>query len=70
MSFTEIVELAGAILGSVGISAAIIFSLSNWLGKVWADRILEEDKAKYQRELERLKALIAKVTCPLPAVPL
>jgi len=47
--------LAGAILGSVGSAALLIFGLSSWLGKVWANRILEKDKLKYQSELEIIK---------------
>ena len=47
--------VSGAILGSVGGAAAIIFGLSTWLGKVWANRILEKDKLKYSSELEVIK---------------
>ena len=42
-------------LASVGGGAVIIFALSSWLGKVWANRILEADKVKYQSALEVLK---------------
>jgi len=55
MSIEEIFKISGAILGSVGGAAAIIFALSSWLGKVWAGRILEKDKLAYSSELERLK---------------
>ena len=48
-------DIAFTILGSVGGSAVVIGSLSNWLGKVWANRILEQDKKKYQEEIELLK---------------
>lgn len=34
----------------------IVFALSSWLGKVWAARILEQDRAKYTAEIERLKS--------------
>jgi hypothetical protein len=52
----DIFKLAGAIIASVGGSAALILALSSWLGKVWANRILESDKAKYAAELESVKA--------------
>lgn len=42
------------ILGSVGVGGAIVAWLSSWLGKVWADRLMVEEKAKYEKELERL----------------
>lgn len=55
MSMDEIFKISGAILASVGGAAAIIFALSTWLGKVWANRILEKDKLAYSSELERIK---------------
>ena len=42
------------ILGSVGVGGAIVAGLSSWLGKVWANRLMAEEKAKYEKELERL----------------
>jgi Glu-tRNA(Gln) amidotransferase subunit E-like FAD-binding protein len=55
MDIDEIFKISAAILGSVGGAAAIIFALSSWLGKVWANRILEKDKLAYSSELERIK---------------
>ncbi len=55
MNMDEIFKISGAIIGSVGGAAAIIFALSSWLGKVWASRILEKDKLAYSSELERIK---------------
>lgn len=37
-------ELAGTILFSIGSAGAILFALSSWLGKVWANRILERER--------------------------
>ena len=56
MDITEVVQTGGAILVSLGGAGAIIMALSSWLGKVWATRILEEDKNKYQVVLEQLKS--------------
>lgn len=56
MSFTEVVEIGGAVLVSIGGAGAILMGLSSWLGKVWASKILEEDKNKYQIALEQLKS--------------
>jgi hypothetical protein len=55
MSVTHVFSVAAAILTSVGGASAIIFFLSSWLGKVWANRILEQDRARYGEELARLK---------------
>lgn len=38
------IELAGAILFSIGSAGAILFALSSWLGKVWANRLLEKER--------------------------
>ncbi len=51
----EILQLAAAILASIGSAGAIFLGLSSWLGKIWANRILESDRAKYQKEIEELK---------------
>ena len=56
MSIDEIFMVSGSILGSIGGAAAIIFGFSTWLGKVWANRILEQDKLKYTSELEKIKS--------------
>ncbi len=55
MNTTEIFQVSAAVISSVGGAAAIIFGLSTWLGKVWANRILEQDKLKYSSELEKIK---------------
>jgi hypothetical protein len=49
-------ELAGAILFSVGSAGAILVALSSWLGKVWASRILEQER----NELSILKETFLK----------
>ena len=48
----DILEIAAAIMASVGVSGAIIYGLSNWLGKVWANRLLEHDKLLTAKEIE------------------
>lgn len=48
-------ELIPTILGSLGGGAVIALALSRWLGKVWADRILANSKAKHAEDLEGLK---------------
>ena len=55
MDINDIFKISGAIIGSVGGAAVIIIGLSTWLGKVWANRILEQDKLRYSLELEKIK---------------
>lgn len=51
---TLVAAAAGAVSG-----AAAVAGLSRWLGDVWLGRILAGEKAKYDRELEQLKAAYA-----------
>jgi hypothetical protein len=37
-------------------STPVVVGISVWLGKVWANRILEKDRAKYQTQVETLLA--------------
>ncbi len=55
MELQELLELSGVILGTLGSGAAIIFGFSTWLGKVWANRLMEHEKSKYSKDLEELK---------------
>lgn len=55
MTWEDSFQIITASLGAVGGSAIIILGLSSWLGKVWANKILEQDKFKYSQELESLR---------------
>jgi len=52
----EIWQTVVAIITATGGAGLIILGLSNWLGKVWANRIMDAEKAKYHNELETLRA--------------
>lgn len=56
MTTTDVIEIAGAVIFSVGGGGALIFGLSNWLGKVWADRLMAREAARHNHELEELRA--------------
>lgn len=56
MDWTEILKLAAAIFGSIGGAGIIIFALSNWLGKVWAARLMQSEKLEHDKELEQLRS--------------
>jgi len=60
-------QYVGAFLVSIGGGTAILFALSSWLGKVWAERILEADRAKYSLMVERSKSHFDRVTRQLQA---
>jgi hypothetical protein len=56
MSLSDLAELVAGILLSFGGSGAIVLGMSNWLGKVWAERLMEKEKTRYQKEIEDFKA--------------
>jgi hypothetical protein len=55
---TDTIEIATIIIGAVGSSGLIILGLSGWLGKVWANRIMEIDRANHAQDLEKLRATL------------
>lgn len=55
LTVNDVVTISLSVLGGVGGSALVVWKLSDWLGKVWANRILEKDRLKYQKELEAVK---------------
>ncbi|MGD9639413.1 MAG: hypothetical protein AB7U85_10245 [Alphaproteobacteria bacterium] len=57
---TNYFELAFYIIGSFGGAGAIILAVSSWLGKIWANRVMEKDRANYSKELEKLRAELEK----------
>ena len=48
-----------AIIAAVGGAAALVIVLSGWLGRVIANRIAQQDRARVDAELERLRAALA-----------
>lgn len=49
LNWEDIFKIVTAVLGAVGSASAIMFGLSSWLGKVWASRILQKEKAALDR---------------------
>lgn len=62
MEIKEIVAISGTILAFLGGGVAIVFAFSNWLGKVWANRLIEKERAEHNKELEPLKSKFLKET--------
>jgi len=52
----EILQTALVVLGSIGAGGAIVLGLSGWLGKVWATRLMDKERARHATDLERLRA--------------
>ena len=51
---SELWQTILGILGSIVSGGGIVVALSSWLGKVWAERLMARETAKYREELERL----------------
>lgn len=56
----EVIDIVGGVILSIGGGAAIVGGCSNWLGKIWADKLMEKEKSKFARELEREKSNFAR----------
>jgi hypothetical protein len=58
----QILQTAGAIIASVGCAGFIIWSISSYLGKLWADRLLQKKAQEFDKELETYKTELSLVT--------
>lgn len=56
MTWDDAFKIVSSVLVSIGGGAAILFGLSSWLGKIWAEKILNSDRDRYQRQIETLKS--------------
>jgi hypothetical protein len=56
VTLSDILSVAAAVVAALGGGAAIVFALSSWLGKVWANHLMEADKARHARDLKALEA--------------
>lgn len=54
MSLQDALTIAGAFIVSLGGGAAIVVAAAKWLADVFANRILESDRHKYQEMLAKL----------------
>ena len=55
MAWEDAFKIITAMIASIGAGGAIVFALSTWLGKLWAQRILENEKHQLASELEKTK---------------
>ncbi|MFQ1990253.1 hypothetical protein ACK34V_12990 [Aeromonas veronii] len=57
---SEYLSIGATIIASLGGSGAIILGLSNYLGKVWAERLMVTEKSNHEQKLERLRVQLQK----------
>lgn len=56
MSGPDILKVVIGFIAALGGGGAIVLGLSNFLGKIWADRYAQQNEQEHERELEKLKA--------------
>lgn len=62
MQLSDIMEISASIIASLGGGGAIVLALSNRLGRIWADKLMEKEKAAHTKELEVLRSNFLKET--------
>jgi hypothetical protein len=60
MNFSEVIGTAATVVVSLGGGGAIVLGLSNWIGKIFADRYFEKIKHEIQQEIESYKTKLRK----------
>lgn len=55
MRWEDILKIVATAIASVGGAGAIIWALSSFFGKMWANKILEKQKAEFQKDIEEYK---------------
>jgi hypothetical protein len=69
VTFLDVVKLATTILAALGGGGAIVFGMSGFLGKLWADRALEKQRHEYaqltQQAQHQLDAALKRVQVEL-----
>ena len=60
MSFEDILKIVVTIFASLGGGGFIVFHLSSWLGRIWAEKLMNADKAKYEQALTELRSRLDK----------
>ena len=51
MLWEDILKIVASAIASVGGAGAIIWALSSFFGKMWANKILEKQKAEFQKDI-------------------
>lgn len=55
MEVKDVLMVSGALIVSLGGGFGVVLSLSSWLGKVWANRLMARDTATHAQELATSK---------------
>lgn len=55
MTALEAIYVGSSVIVSLGGGAALVFALSSWLGKVWAERLMQKERQDHAIQLEHLR---------------
>ena len=55
MNLNELSQISGNILTSLGGGGIIVFALSGWLGKVWANRLMAKETKLHNEDIAKFK---------------
>jgi len=58
MTWRDALEVGLVVIASLGGGGAIVVGMSNWLGRVWADRLAERQRLESERELANQRGRI------------
>jgi hypothetical protein len=61
MPVSDIPAIVGALVAALGGGAVLTLALSSWLGKVWAERLMEAEKARHAKDLKALESDLVRV---------
>jgi hypothetical protein len=62
MAWTDALGIGTAIIASLGGGGVVVFGLSDWLGKIWANRLMESERQAHAVELEKLTDALQRST--------
>ncbi len=56
----DLFEIVISVIAALGGGSAIVFGMSSWLGRVWADRLMQKERARYEAQIENIRALLVR----------
>lgn len=59
MAWSDVLKVVLGVLASLGGGGAIVLAMSGYIGKIWAARILERERAQHAKELEELRSKLS-----------
>jgi hypothetical protein len=59
MELSAVVATGATVILALGGGGAIVVAFSAWLGRVWADRLMQKQQAEHEAKLEELRASLS-----------